>query len=160
MWKNLVIFEKIFYKLKKIYKARNFSNIMNETLEIEKIEYSGKIYCKKCNKEFPFDVISPEENINCHYCNEYQTFKREDIERIRYYLISQTPAYSTSTTIFIDHLKKELIPEEIGAIYKDPGDFNKIERDVIELLKEKGKQLTKEDFWRGYTFIEDFGGII
>lgn len=124
------------------------------------IEYVGKLKCRSCGKEYEFCSADPADRVSCNHCNSRRvtTFQREDIEQILIYLESSIPRYSVTVHLLLDHHKKEIIPGRMGAVFRNVNS-PKVEKDIIEFLRNNSHEITNKDFWRGYRFIEDFSRI-
>jgi hypothetical protein len=135
---------------------------MTSQLMVERTYFKIRLSCRSCGKEAVFYASDLDSEIPCDNdkCLELQPFARENIEEIEFYLASQSPHYKTTATVLVDHEKKELIPGDTGAFYGNQYiPYSQVRREVIDLLRIKGDELTKEHFWKGYTFVEDFSRI-
>lgn len=135
---------------------------MTGQLMVEKADFKIRKSCRSCGKETVFYSTDLNSEIPCDNdkCLELQPFERENIEEIEFYLVSQSPQYEITATVLVDHEKKEFIPGDTGAFYGNQYiPFSQVRREVIDLLRTRGIELTKEHFWKGYTFVEDFSRI-
>ena len=135
---------------------------MNSQPEIERVEFKIKHNCRLCGEEIVFYASDPDSEIVCNNdnCLESQPFERKNIEEIQFDIVSQSPFYRITVKLLVDHAKQEFVPGDTGALYGNQFlSFLQVKKDVIKFLRAKGNKLTEEDFWRGYTFIEDFSRI-
>lgn len=135
---------------------------MNTQLRVERIQFKVRLSCRSCGKEILFYASNLDSEIPCDddKCLELQPFKRENIEEIQFGIVSQSPHYEITARFLVDHEKKEFIPGDTGAFYGSQYlPSSQVRYDVINVLRTMGNGLTKERFWKGYIFLEDFSRI-
>ncbi len=135
---------------------------MGNRLETERIQYKIKLNCKSCGKEIISWASDLDSEIHCNNdsCRNSQSFEREDIEEVHFDTISRSPYYTVTVILLVDHRKQEFIPGGREASYGEHNvDFQQRRDDIIKFLRTNGNELSEEDTWRGYKFIDDFSRI-
>lgn len=135
---------------------------MHDSARIKRVQFKVGLNCRLCNKEFEDYVSDPTKEAICtqNNCFESQPFDFNNIKEIHFDIESSSPFYSITAVLIVDHEKKSFIPGDTGAFYGSQYlDIRIVKSEIKELLRKKGSELEEEDFWKGYTFVDDFSRI-